>query len=122
MQTNPNGLLRDFNTFGYLFESMCIRDLRIYAQGLDGEICHYCDESGLEADAIITLPDGRWGAVGIKMGQRQVDEATNNLLKLRELFFILYLHDALDTISRFALGVCIFARLHRSGKNAGIIK
>ena len=84
MQTNPDGLLRDFNTFGYLFESMCIRDLRIYAQGLGGEICHYCDESGLEADAIITLPDGRWGAVEIKMGQRQVDEAATNLLKLKK--------------------------------------
>ena len=84
MQTNPYGLLRDFNTFGYLFESMCIRDLRIYAQKLGGEVCHYCDETGLEADAIITLPDGRWGAVEIKMGQRQVEEAANNLLKLRK--------------------------------------
>ena len=84
LQTNPDGLLRDFNTFGYLFESMCIRDLRIYAQRLGGEVCHYCDETGLEADAIITLPDGRWGAVEIKMGQRQVDEAANNLLKLKK--------------------------------------
>lgn len=83
LQTNPAGLLRDFNTFGYLFESMCIRDLRIYAQKLGGEVCHYCDETGLEADAIITLPDGRWGAVEIKMGQRQVEEAAHNLLKLK---------------------------------------
>jgi hypothetical protein len=84
MQTNPDGLLRDFNTFGYLFESICVRDLRIYAQKLGGEVCHYCDETGLEADAIITLPDGRWGAVEIKMGQRQVDAAANNLLKLKK--------------------------------------
>ncbi len=84
MQTNPDGLLRDFNTFGYLFESMCVRDLRIYAQKLGGEVCHYSDETGLEADAIITLPDGRWGAVEIKMGQRQVDEAAINLLKLKK--------------------------------------
>lgn len=83
LQTNPDGLLRDFNTFGYLFESMCIRDLRIYVHKLGGEICHYCDETGLEADAIITLPDGRWAAVEIKMGQRQVEEAANNLLKLK---------------------------------------
>jgi uncharacterized protein len=82
LQTNPEGLLRDFNTFGYLFESMCIRDLRIYAQKLGGEVCHYHDETGLEADAIITLPDGRWGAVEIKMGQRQVEEAAGNLLKI----------------------------------------
>jgi uncharacterized protein len=84
LKTNPDGLMRDFNTFGCLFESMCIRDLRIYVQGLGGEICHYCDETGLEADAIITLPDGRWGAVEIKMGQRQVEEAANNLLKLKK--------------------------------------
>lgn len=84
MQTNPDGLLRDFNTFGYLFESMCIRDLRVYAQKLGGEVCHYNDETGLEVDAIITLPDGRWGAVEIKMGQRQVEEAANNLLKLKK--------------------------------------
>lgn len=83
LQTNPDGLLRDFNTFGYLFESMCIRDLRIYAQKLGGEVCHYCDETGLEADAIIALPDGRWGAVEIKMGQRQIEEAAKNLLKLK---------------------------------------
>jgi len=84
LQTNPDGLLRDFNTFGYLFESMCIRDLRIYAQKLGGEVCHYCDETGLEADAVIVLPDGRWGAIEIKMGQRQVEEAANNLLKLKQ--------------------------------------
>jgi hypothetical protein len=84
MQTNPDGLLRDFNTFGYLFESMCVRDLRIYAQKIGGEVCHYSDETNLEADAIITLPDGRWGAVEIKMGQRQVDEAANNLLNLKK--------------------------------------
>lgn len=83
LRTNPDGLLRDFNTFGCLFESMCIRDLRVYAQKLDGEVCHYSDDTGLEADAIITLPDGRWGAVEIKMGQRQVEEAAGNLLKLK---------------------------------------
>lgn len=82
--TNPDGLLRDFNTFGYFFELMCIKDLHIYAQKLGGEVCHYCDETGLEADAIITLPDGRLGAVEIKMGQRQVEEAANNLLKLKK--------------------------------------
>jgi len=83
LKTNPDGLLRDFNTFGCLFESMCIRDLRIYAQRLGGEVCHYSDDTGLEADAIITLPDGRWGAVEIKMGQRQIEDAAKNLLKLK---------------------------------------
>ena len=84
LKTSPEGLLKDFNTFGYLFESLCIRDLRIYAQGLGGEVCHYRDDTGLEADAIVVLPDGRWGAIEIKMGQRQVEEASLNLLKLRD--------------------------------------
>ena len=83
LKTNPEGLLHDFNTFGCLFESMCIRDLRIYAQKLGGEVCHYSDDTGLEADAIITLPDGRWGAVEIKMGQRQIEEAAKSLLKIK---------------------------------------
>jgi uncharacterized protein len=84
LKTSPDGLLKDFNTFGCLFESLCIRDLRIYSQGIDGEVCHYRDETGLEVDAIITLPDGRWGAIEIKMGQRQVDEAFKKLTKLKE--------------------------------------
>jgi uncharacterized protein len=84
LRTGPDGLLKDFGTFGFLFESLCIRDLRVYAQGLDGEVCHYRDETGLEADAIVALADGRWGAIEIKMGQRQVEEASVNLLKLKE--------------------------------------
>lgn len=84
LKTSPEGLLKNFNTFGYLFESLCIRDLRIYAQGLGGEVCHYRDDTGLEADAIVVLPDGRWGAIEIKMGQRQVEEASLNLLKLKD--------------------------------------
>lgn len=84
LKTNPEGLLKDFNTFGLLFESLCIRDLRIYSQALNGEVYHYNDNSGLEVDAIISLDDGRWGAIEIKMGQRQVEEASANLLKLRD--------------------------------------
>jgi len=83
LRTSPDGLLKDFGTFGLLFESLCIRDLRVYAQGLEGEVCHYHDETGLEADAIVALEDGRWGAIEIKMGQRQVEEASANLLKLK---------------------------------------
>ncbi len=84
LQTNPDGLLKDFNTFGYLFESLCIRDLRIYAQSLNGDIFHYRDNTDLEADAIISLRDGRWGAVEIKLGQKEVDKAAENLLTLKE--------------------------------------
>lgn len=84
MKTNPDGLLKDMKTFGCLFESMCIRDLRIYTQILSGDIFHYRDNTNLEADAIIALHDGRWAAVEIKLGQREVDKAAENLLKLRD--------------------------------------
>ena len=83
LHTSPDGLLKDLNTFGFLFESLCVRDLRVYAQVLKGDILHYQDNTGLEADAIIALHDGRWGAIEVKLGQKQVDEAANNLLKLK---------------------------------------
>ncbi|MCL1911953.1 MAG: DUF4143 domain-containing protein [Leptospirales bacterium] len=79
----PHDLLNDLNTFGFFFESLCDRDLRIYAQCLEGELYHYHDGDGLEADAIIHLNDGRWGAVEIKVGGNQIEEAAKNLLKLK---------------------------------------
>ncbi len=78
-------MLSDFKTFGLLFESLCIRDLRIYADSIDGSVYHYRDKSGLEIDAIIQLTDGRWGAAEIKMGAGEIEEAAGNLLKLREI-------------------------------------
>ena len=79
----PKDLLNDVETFGLLFESMCIRDLRIYAQALDGKVYHYRDKSGLEVDAIIHLRNGDWGAVEIKLySQSNIDEGAKNLLKL----------------------------------------
>ncbi|MBK5247745.1 MAG: DUF4143 domain-containing protein, partial [Peptostreptococcaceae bacterium] len=84
LKTNPDGLLKDLNTLGFLFESLCIRDLRIYAQVLKGNVLHYQDNTGLESDAIIALHDGRWGAVEVKLGQKNVDEAAENLLKLKD--------------------------------------
>lgn len=82
MGINPSWLLRDFNTFGFLFESLCTRDLRVYAQPLDGRVSHYRDKNGLEADLIVSLPDGRWAAVEVKLGEGEVDEAAKNLLRL----------------------------------------
>ena len=84
LRAGPESLLNDFNTFGLLFESLCIRDLRVYAQANDGEVFHYLDKSGLESDAIIQLHDGRWGAVEIKMGAREIDMAAAHLLALRD--------------------------------------
>lgn len=84
LRTTPDGLLQDFNTFGLLFESLCIRDLRVYAQAIDGEVFHYRDNSGLEADAIVHLKDGRWGAIEVKMGSKEIEIAAENLKKLKD--------------------------------------
>jgi len=84
LRASPDILLQDFNTLGLLFESLCIRDLRVYAQALDGEVFHYHDKSGLEADAIIHLKDGRWGAVEVKMGAKEIEIAADNLKILRD--------------------------------------
>jgi predicted AAA+ superfamily ATPase len=84
LRATPDNLLSDFNTFGLLFESLCIRDLRVYAQAIDGEVFHYRDKSGLEADAIVHLKDGRWGAIEVKMGSKEIEMAAKNLINLRE--------------------------------------
>ena len=81
MGISARRLLEDFNTFGLLFESMCVRDLRIYAESLGGAVCHYRDKTGLESDAVITLRDGSWAAVEIKMGANEFDSAAENLKK-----------------------------------------
>jgi predicted AAA+ superfamily ATPase len=79
----PNALLNDFDTFGMFFESMAIRDLRVYADMLDGKAYHYRDSSGLEIDAIVELPDETWAAFEIKLGStKSIDEAAGNLQKL----------------------------------------
>ena len=84
LRTNSDGILKDFETFGFLFESFCTRDLRIYAQAIDGEIFHYRDKTELEADLIIKLRDGRRAAVEVKLGTKQIDEAATNLIKLSQ--------------------------------------
>jgi predicted AAA+ superfamily ATPase len=82
MRTNAKGILNDFETFGLLFESLCTRDLRVYAQAIDGVVFHYRDKSELEADIVIRLNDGRWAAVEVKLGMKQIEEASSNLIKL----------------------------------------
>ena len=103
----PHDFINDLNTFGFFFESLCHRDLRIYAQCLEGELYHYNDGDGLEADAIIHLNDGRWGAVEIKVGGNQIEEAATNLLKLKnkvdltkEPSFLMVLTGAPDAYKR----------------------
>ncbi len=76
-------LANDLNTFGFLFEAMCERDLRVYAQCAGGELYHYRDGRGREIDAVATVPDGRWAAIEIKLGAHQIDEAASKLLALQ---------------------------------------
>lgn len=82
LNASPALLLEDFNTFGLLFESMCVRDLRVYTEALRGNVFHYRDKTGLEADAVLSLHDGRWALVEVKMGHSKIDEAAEHLKKL----------------------------------------
>lgn len=83
MRLTPSRLLEYFNYFGFLFESLCDRDLRIYAEAIDGQVFHYRDGSGLEADAVIALNDGRWAAVEVKLGSKEIEDAAVHLLELK---------------------------------------
>lgn len=75
-------LLTDFETFGLYFESLSLRDIRVYADVNEGRVYRYKDKSGLEIDMIIQLQDGRWGAIEVKMGSHQFDQAAKNLMSL----------------------------------------
>lgn len=80
----PDRLLANLEYFGFLFESLVIRDLRIYAQAADARIYHYREKDGLEVDAIVETADGRWAAFEIKLGGRWIDEGKKNLLRLAD--------------------------------------
>jgi hypothetical protein len=84
LRATPSRLLRDLNLLGLLFESMVVRDLRIYAQPSLGTIHHYRDNTGLEVDCIVELGDGRWAAFEVKLGTRQVDDGAATLLRLAD--------------------------------------
>lgn len=82
----PNDLLSDLNTFGLLFETLCVRDLRVFADYLNGKVYHYRDKNGLECDAVVHLRNGSYGLVEIKLGgDRLIEEAVVNLKKLENI-------------------------------------
>jgi predicted AAA+ superfamily ATPase len=83
LAASKEDLMKDPSTFGLLFESLVVRDLRTYSQCIDGDVFHYRDESGLEIDAIIHLHNGKWAAIEAKLGDNWVDEGAANLLKLK---------------------------------------
>jgi predicted AAA+ superfamily ATPase len=85
LNINSEKVLKDFKLFGFLFEAMCMRDLKIYSSVLNGNVFYYRDKEGLECDAVIVLPNGDYGLVEIKLGGEQEEVAAENLLKLESL-------------------------------------
>lgn len=83
LRATPAGLIGDLETLGFLFEALCERDLRIYAESFDANLYHYQDYQNQEIDAVIELADGQWCAFEIKLGANQIDTAAENLLKIK---------------------------------------
>lgn len=81
LRATPARLLSDLGLLGFLFESLVVRDLRVYAQPLEGQVLQYRDNTGLEVDAIVETADGRWAAFEVKLGPGQIDEGAATLLK-----------------------------------------
>lgn len=86
LKATPERLLGDLETLGFLFESLCERDLKIYAESFGGSLYHYQDYRNQEIDAVIERPDGEWCAFEIKLGANQIDSAAENLLKIKKQF------------------------------------
>jgi predicted AAA+ superfamily ATPase len=84
LRATPDRLLRELKLFGFLFESLVVRDLRIYAQASDAQALQYRDSSGLEVDAIVETGDGRWMAFEVKLGSGQIDDAAASLRRFAE--------------------------------------
>ena len=85
MGLTPRYLETDLKTFGFLFECLCIRDLRVYSQALGGKLSYYHDRYDLEADAVLHLDDGRYALIEFKLGSREIQEGAEHLLLLKHL-------------------------------------
>lgn len=81
----PDDLVNDLNTFGLIFETLCLRDLRVYAEAIDGEVFHYRDKTNLECDAVIHLRNGEYGLIEVKLGgEKLIEEGVKTLNKLEQ--------------------------------------
>lgn len=85
MGASPETLEMDLNTFGFVFECLCMRDLRVYSQALGGRLSYYHDRLGLEADAVLHLEDGRYALIECKLGSREIEDGAKHLVELRQL-------------------------------------
>ncbi len=84
LRATPERLLKDLNLLGFLFESLVVRDLRIYSQGVDAQVLQYRDNTGLEIDAVVESADGRWAAFEVKLGFAEVEQGAANLRRFAE--------------------------------------
>lgn len=84
LNATPEILKGDLNTLGFLFEALCERDLKIYAEAFGASLYHYQDYHNQEMDAVIVLPDGEWCGIEIKLGANQIEDAAKNLLKIKQ--------------------------------------
>ena len=84
LKVTPERLIGDLETFGFLFEALCERDLKIYAESFGAALYHYQDYAGNEIDAVIELPDGSWCGIEIKLGANRIEEAAENLIHIRD--------------------------------------
>lgn len=86
LRFGPEDLIKDLSTFGLIFETLCVRDLRVYAQSIDGDVFHYRDSNGLECDTVVHLRNGKYGLIEIKLGgDKLIEEGCRNLNKLASI-------------------------------------
>lgn len=86
LRIGPDDLMESLTYFGFIFETMCVRDLRVYAQYLDGDLYHYRDSNGLECDCVLHLRNAKYGLIEIKLGgERLIEEGAENLKKLASI-------------------------------------
>lgn len=82
---SPDILNLDLNTFGFIFETLCIRDLRVYSSALNGEMSYYHDKHGLEADGVLHLGDGRYALLEFKLGSKEIEKGASHLCEIERL-------------------------------------
>ena len=82
---SPEYFNKDFKTLGFLFESLCIRDLKVYSSLYDGKVSYYRDRYGLEADGVLHLNDGRYALIEFKLGESEIDEGAGHLCEIENL-------------------------------------
>ena len=86
LKATPSSLIHELDTLGFLFEALCERDLRIYAESFGAHLYHYQDYKNKEIDAVIEMSDGTWCAFEIKLGANQIDDAAKNLISIKKEF------------------------------------